>query len=637
MKKLISVASALACFVFSSYAYTERNILSSDSDVISRSLSSNQSWVKYPAYSDRTGWQKMAGEFKDQYIVNGEKYLNYSWPRIKATDYLGYQRTGNRRVMERPIENNTAALTALLMAELAEGKGRFMDQIVNGVYAMSEMTTWALSAHIPMIVQNSSLPAYDQPVIDLEAGEIAVLMSWIHYFLKDEFDKINPEIARRIKHEIKSRILDPYLSKNDWWWDPSRTYKKGAGLSNWTPWCESNILITAMLMEDDATRYHKLVKLASDGMDEYLNVSPDDGASQEGYTYWTNAAARVLDFADMINLATGGKVKVAEDKLIRNMGEFEARSYIGDGWVVNFSDASAKSGADPYLCYRFGKATNSDLMCAFGHKLSKENTLTAPDYGTAVFRTLQALEVVPELKSYKKSYQSPGNSWFPNSQICYLTTPQELFVASKGGHNNESHNHNDVGTFSVYADEYPIIIDAGISTYSGDSFGDDRYKGWNMTSGWHNLPVINGQEQMNGSTYRASDVKAGDNSFSLNIAGAYPKEAGVSNWTRTYTVNNRKLNIKDNFAIANPSVPNVVNFITWGTVDTSVPGTVSINANGHRAKMSYDSSRFEVSVENKKLDDNKLSAVWGSQISRISLKDKSTATTGTYDFTLEAL
>ena len=35
---------------------------------------------------------------------------------------------------------NNSALGSLFMAEMAEGKGRFVDQIINGVFASCEMT-----------------------------------------------------------------------------------------------------------------------------------------------------------------------------------------------------------------------------------------------------------------------------------------------------------------------------------------------------------------------------------------------------------------------------------------------------------------------------------------------------------------
>lgn len=36
-----------------------------------------------------------------------------------------------------------------MLAELAEGKGRFIDQLLNGAYMSCEMNSWVLSARAP--------------------------------------------------------------------------------------------------------------------------------------------------------------------------------------------------------------------------------------------------------------------------------------------------------------------------------------------------------------------------------------------------------------------------------------------------------------------------------------------------------
>ena len=41
--------------------------------------------------------------------------------------------------MEVPYDANRQALNTLMLAELAEGKGRFIDQLLNGAYMSCEM------------------------------------------------------------------------------------------------------------------------------------------------------------------------------------------------------------------------------------------------------------------------------------------------------------------------------------------------------------------------------------------------------------------------------------------------------------------------------------------------------------------
>lgn len=635
MRKLLTITAA-ALFTLSGYAYTERNIIASrvTKDQLKEILVPGQKWVNLPVYSDRAGWDNLLGENKEFYIKRGERALNHDWPRVKATDYLEYERSGNRKIMEDPLDANNKAVADLLLAELAEGKGRFVDQLINGVYAAAEMTSWALSAHIPAVKPGRSIQPYDTPVIDLVAGDMGNLYSWVYYFMQPEFDKVNPEISRRLRHELKTRILDPYLDYDKWWWDGSRNYN-GRMLNNWNPWCQSNVLMTAMLMEDDNDRYTDIVYNTMLGVDKFLNYIKGDGACEEGPSYWGHAAGKTLDYVDLLSLATGGKVDISDEKLIKDMGEYIARSYVGDGWVVNFADASARGGGDPYLVYRYGKAVDSDLLKSFAALMYSDKD--APENGRDIYRTFAAFNIIPELIEYDSEFRRPAYTWYLETEFCYISTPQNLFFASKGGFNDESHNHNDAGSFSVWADNFPIIIDAGVGTYTRQTFSKERYSIWTMQSGWHNLPVINGFEEPYGRKFKASDVKAGKNSFEINLTDAYPAEAGINNWTRNYSVKGREVKISDRFDLKEVLSPNVVNFLSWGDIDTSKPGEVAIDAKGHKAILTFDPGRFEVSVTDMDLPDPRLSNVWGPKISRISLTDKKPAKKGSYSYTLKAL
>ena len=83
--------------------------------------------------------------------------------------------------------------------------------------------------------------------------------------------------------------------------------------------------------------------------------------------------------------------------------------------------------------------------------------------------------------------------------------------------------------------------------------------------------------------------------------------------------------------------PNQVNFLTWGKVDISQAGVVTIEVKGEKAALKYDKNQFEVSIETIKLDDPKLSNVWGSEIYRLSLTAKQQTLNGKYTFTVSKI
>ena len=107
--------------VLQAQAYEERNIFMSAAtpDEVKASLVMNQKWVKYPSYYDRQGWDALFGQFKDSYINHGNDLMDYKWQPVRATDYLEFERTGDRTAMENPYYSNTHAMASFCLAEMA--------------------------------------------------------------------------------------------------------------------------------------------------------------------------------------------------------------------------------------------------------------------------------------------------------------------------------------------------------------------------------------------------------------------------------------------------------------------------------------------------------------------------------------
>ena len=638
--RIISLACLLGFLSTQLYAYTEKNLLQHKADlsVVKTSLIMDQKWVPYPSYADRAGWDKFLGENKAALIARGEKLLNYPWKVVKATDYIEYERSGNRKIMEDPFGENNNAIADLMMAELAEGKGRFVDQLINGVFQSCEMTSWVLSAHLGAQQSKRSLPDYKEHVIDLTAGDLGSLLSWTYYFFHSEFDKVNPVISERLRYELQERILDTYMEVDRFWW-MAINLKPGGMVNNWNPWCNFNVLQCFMLLENDKDVLANAVYRTMQSVDKFINYTHSDGACEEGPSYWGHAAGKMYDYLQILHDGTGGKISIFDQPMIKNMGEYIVRSYVGNGWVVNFADASAKGGGDAPIIFRYGKAVGSDLMMEYAAYLNSQSKDKSISFGRDMFRTLQSLYYSDEMDKVKPVYQSPSYTWYPETEFCYMTNKNGLFFAAKGGYNNESHNHNDAGTFSLYLNTTPVLIDAGVGTYTRQTFSDERYSIWTMQSNFHNLPMINGEPQKFGSEYKATKVKFDPKrmSYSANIATAYPKECEVKEWIRSYTLSKNELRIEDSFTLNKTLKNNQINFLTWGDADISKAGEIIISVNGEKVRLTYDKNSFSPVIETIKLEDPRLSNVWGKEVYRISLNAKTVSLTGKYAFTVQPI
>lgn len=601
-------------------------------DQLKECLVENQAWVPFPAYSDRAGWDALMGSNRESIIAGGEKYLDYEWKVIRMSTYMEYAKSGDRYVNEVPYDDNNNAIARLFAAELAEGRGRFIPQIVDGVMHTCEMTSWAISAHVASFSPDGRpLPKQGDTTLELVQGNVSQMLSWIYYFLHEEFDRMDPEISRRLKSELVRRELDPYLTETSYWWmgfDPDHM------LNNWNPWCNTNALVCFMLIEDDLERLTRGVWKSMWSVDQYLNRIQGDGGIEEGPSYWGHSAGMVYEYARVIHLATGGAVNLFGIDQIRGMGEYIVNSYVGDGWVVNFADASARGGADDSnLIYRFGKATGSAMMMGYAAEIRAAHP-GRPSPGSNVLAFLESLSVYDEFSSAAAGYEARDYVWYPQTQFHYVRGARGLFLAAKAGYNDESHNHNDVGSFCLYADNLPVFIDAGVGTYTAKTFSAQRYDIWTMQTDYHNLPLINGVPQRNGREYRAGDVYSSSSCFRADIAGAYPEEAAVRSWVRSYSLKGGTLSISDSFDLVEAKAPNQVNFLAWGEVDASVPGVVTLSVQGRNLILKYDSSAFTAEKETISVDDPRLSAVWGPQICRIRLTARKLQRKGSYRFSI---
>ena len=224
-------------------------------------------------------------------------------------------------------------------------------------------------------------------------------------------------------------------------------------------------------------------------------------------------------------------------------------------------------------------------------------------------------------------------------------------MATKGGHNNESHNHNDIGTFTLYVDGIPMFVDAGVGTYTKHTFSKDRYTIWSMRSDWHNLPVINGIYQHEGAAFRSADAavsfKKSSSRMTLDISGAYDEESDCKSWVRDYLLAGKVLTITDTYSLKSRGAADVENFLVQGSV--YLPGDVTpegyLVKNGETVVINQSvkmllkyPANLTPSVVTMELTDPRLTNVWGGSLRRISYTSSENAPlNGKYVFKITEL
>ncbi|HEY6156383.1 MAG TPA: heparinase II/III family protein [Gemmatimonadales bacterium] len=590
-------------------------------------------WHPYPTIRDRADWEAVPQEIRASFIRQAQQHLGTTWERIPATVTLQYIRDGTRANYDAMNTRQREKLATLVMAEVFENQGRFLDDIANGIWAISEQTFWGSTAHLGMQRAGSGLPDVTEPIVDLFAAETGALLAWTDYLLGDRLDTVSPLLRKRVRAEVDRRVLTPALARDDFWW---MGFGERKNLNNWNPWINSNWLAAVLVLEADPQRRAASVYKIMRSLDNFINGYPDDGASDEGPGYWDRAAASLFDNLELLRGATNAKVDIYSSPLVRNMGQYIYRVYIKDAYFVPMGDAPAKLTPDAELVYRYGKRIGDPVMQGFGAWLAQRRGPYRPG-SSSPGRILPALLVAREIAAAPVAEPLPGSVWLPDLQLMAARSipnaPQGLYVAAWGGHNGQSHNHNDVGNFIVYGDGQPVLIDVGVETYTAKTFSPQRYEIWTMQSAYHNLPTINGIIQAPGREFQAKNVSFNETAtrvtFSADIAAAYPAEAGVERWERRVTLDRRApaVELEDRYELKTWKEPVRLNLMTSLHVDTSRPGEARLD---DRYLLTYDARALKAASEEIRVSDERLRSVWGDRLERIVLTAQGTALRGGY-------
>lgn len=625
-------------------AQSSAGILTSASLVrqVQSNLAPASQWHPFPRASDRAGWNGLPSAVRSAYVREAEKFLHGDWTALKATEFLGFVRRGNRSNYEALSFARREHLAMLVIAECIEGKGRFRDDIVNGIWAICEETYWGVPAHVGMQKAGSGLPDVTEPTVDLFAAETGSLLAWTFYLMRDSLDLVSPLVSERIRVEVERRINAVNFARDDFWW-----MGLTRSVNNWTPWICSNWLATVLILEQDQGRRARSVQKILECLDRFLAGYADDGGCDEGPGYWGRAGGSLFDCLELLSTATGGTVDFFSHPRIKEIGRYIMRAHIHGPWFVNFADAAAQLQPDAPTIYRYGKAIGDTAMMAFGARFARDQHLeedVLPGQFGVLGRVLPGLLVLKELSETAPAEPCIRDSWFPGIQVMIARSlagsPEGLFLAAQGGHNDESHNHNDVGNFVVYSDGEPVIIDVGVETYTAKTFGKDRYSLWTMQSGYHNLPTINGVSQKEGKAYAAravryetSDAKS---TFSMDIAGAYPPDADVRSWRRTLTLERGiEVVIRDACELQSVREDLRLTLMTCREPNLDKSGTVILKnppgAKASAAEIIFSPSLFTARAEPIEIQDPRLQSSWGRRIWRILLTMRNTAIRNEFD------
>ncbi len=502
---------------------------------------------EFPSASHRREWEALLAdeqkrEWCGEIVRRAEETCGDPWPECSLSQWFDYMRKGLRTPYETPYFKRRFMLSRLVAAECIERSGRFLPKILEGIWTLISEPIWTVPSHCAYEGEDP----FPKPGIrvDLFASQTGGVLGDTLFLLGEDLRGVSREFFERVRREVEQRVILPVLSmeEGEWWLD---------GFNNWTPWCSYNVISAAAgcgyASEDPEGMSHLCMKLVR-ACDRFIARYKPDGACDEGPSYWGVAGRMLLLFVNKLRFLCdeghrGQIERFFREPLIQRMAEYFPDANICGDWFVNPADASPKfSGHHPAEFFYFGRLSGSEKLVryakAFLAARRKGHGKIPSVGGNTVSAMLINLLWTPS-EVDETVYGHEPVVFFKDAQIMIVRQHSDgsgTAAAIKGGHNGESHNHNDIGQFWIFNDGEPVIVDPGNRTYTRETFSPRRYNAWHISALGHNAARFNGKIQTAGSQFYAQIEGCSDggaNPFlSLDLSRAYPEDAGICKYIR---------------------------------------------------------------------------------------------------------
>ncbi len=432
--------------------------------------------------------------------------------------YRKFYEDGDRRSYEDLYFARRGRLSYLTLAILLHGRAEDIVALEDAIWAICEEYTWVLPAHTSDLGDR-----YNTEVIDLFSAETGFALSEIIYLLSDVLD---PKVVQRIRECLEERIFRMYLSNSYTWEHVSM---------NWASVCAG--CVGGAFIYCAPERFHLVHDRILDTMDTFLKGFGEDGICLEGIHYWGYGFGFFTYFAQLLYEFTDGRENLFDRPICRKTAFFQEYAFLRQNHTISFSDGERSGSFLPGLTHKLHKLYGSKLLNV-EHAAFTEYCHRFPAYLRNFFW------VDPDAAVCAPSEKS--DQYFPTSQW-FVSFSKDLSLAAKSGHNDEPHNHNDIGSFLLACDDGQLLCDFGSGEYTGAYFQPaTRYDCLCNSSFGHSVPIINGSGQLPGKQYQGKVLSHDGGVFIVDIAGAY-QIPGLRSAVRQMQLEQEGFMLKDTF------------------------------------------------------------------------------------------
>ncbi len=461
----------------------------------------------------RQRWDKLKNSGKySKVLAEADKVLQQGIPAWNEELYMGFFTRGDSQSGKDLVAARIRAFATLVWAECLDNSGKYVPAIEQALKEILAQKTWVNP-------RNYSEENFGG-LVELSTAGYAHNIAQALYLLGD---KLHPEIREQALAGLYQRAFIPLM----------RTFKTQnedhtwlIGTNNWNAVCLAGVTGAALTVIKNKNERATFVAIAERYIKNFVSGFLDDGYCTEGLSYFNYGFGRYITLRENILQSTDGKLDLFRDNpKLQKIAWFLPNMEIINGVYPAIADC--RTGTQPsagilrYLSKRLdmglrtyetmsleGRANDlmEDIIYVFDDFSSQSRLQTAGRNGGDQLRAFFNVAGVLTLRPAETHEHSMG-------------------VLLKGGNNNEHHNHNDLGSFTIVAGNEIMIGDPGSIPYTAKTFSAQRYEYRTIGSYGHPVPLVGGKQQRAGVDAQAKILKTDFTDqrdfLSMDLSSAY--------------------------------------------------------------------------------------------------------------------
>lgn len=549
--------------------------------------------------TDRETWNALASEpgFAEV-VTNAERLMNEPPPALPEDLFLEYSRNGNRSHYQAPFGRRRSTLSALVIAECIENRGRFIPAIGTYIDSICTEKTWVYPAHDGDLDNFYGRRIY----IDLAVATTSWNLATADYLLGDN---LPGDVRQLIRKEVRRRAFDSFLAmirgeEELRWWMTEQT-------NNWNSVCIGGVAGAALALIDSPEERGWFLLGVERYAPHYLLSFTEDGYCSEGLGYWNYGFGHYIMLAEAVRQATGGQWDMLDNPKVERIARYPLNIEIVDGVYPAFADC--RVDASPSGRYmRF-------LNRRYGFGIDTWESLSPSPRGMLYEFALFDLSD-PYAEKITSDTTPPAKTlrhWFENAGIL-VARPEgdpagKLAVALKGGHNNEHHNHNDVGSYLAVLDGKSLLIDPGGEVYTKRTFSSRRYESDVLNSYGHPVPVIAGKLQKTGAEAKAvvleTEFSDSRDRYVIDMTAAYDVPE-LESLVREFVYSREgrgSLTVTDRMQFSSPQTYETA-LVTFSDIREIPGGTFIVSEDGTSFRVEVDTGGLDYTVDRVTIEED---------------------------------